>query len=185
MKPFNASIQWSTGAMSKGVFKTRRVSDMKSLFHDQAAAEYSISQGDPIVYQYTTIELPEESSHVLYGTTTIYPGQVGTEYFMTKGHYHELRDTGEVYLCVKGVGRLIMETESGDTDILDMFPGSVSYVPPQWAHRVCNVGDEPLMFFAAFPGHAGHDYGTIDQTGFRIRVENHGGKPQVILGEQE
>jgi glucose-6-phosphate isomerase len=33
-----------------------------------------------------------------------------------------------------------------------------------------NTGEDPFVFFAVYPGQAGHDYGTIEQTGFPRRV---------------
>jgi glucose-6-phosphate isomerase len=33
-----------------------------------------------------------------------------------------------------------------------------------------NTSEEPLVFFAVYPGQAGHDYGTIEKTGFPQRV---------------
>lgn len=180
MQPLQAQIDWPTGRMSAGEKKIRRASDMVELYYDRTAAEAAADQDDPIIYEYTTIELPETTEHVLYGTTTIYPGTIGKEYFMTKGHYHQVRGTGEVYFCFGGEGRLIMATEEGDTSVLEMHKGSVSYVPPGWAHRVCNTGSEPLMFFAAFPGHAGHDYGSIAESGLPVRVEERNGQPVVI-----
>jgi glucose-6-phosphate isomerase len=51
-----------------------------------------------------------------------------------------------------------------------MGPGTVAYVPPNWAHRTVNTGEEPFVFFAVYPGQAGHDYGTIEKTGFPQRV---------------
>jgi glucose-6-phosphate isomerase len=33
-----------------------------------------------------------------------------------------------------------------------------------------NTGEEPFIFFAVYPGQAGHDYGTIEKTGFPQRV---------------
>ncbi len=180
MQPFNVMIDWNSGTMSEGDRKTRRVSDMQGMYHNQAAARDALDNGDPKIYEYTTIQLPQESDHVLFGTTTVFPGRIGSECFMTKGHYHEQRATGEVYVCFSGHGRLIMETEDGAGKVLEMLPGSVSYVPPYWAHRVCNVGDEPLIFFAAFPGHAGHDYGSIEQSGFSVRVERYGDEVVVV-----
>jgi glucose-6-phosphate isomerase len=51
-----------------------------------------------------------------------------------------------------------------------MEHGTVAYVPPRWAHRTVNTGDEPFVFFAVYPGQAGHDYGAIEETGFTQRV---------------
>jgi glucose-6-phosphate isomerase len=35
------------------------------------------------------------------------------------------------------------------------------YVPPHWAHRSINTGNEPLISFCVYPGDAGHNYGDI------------------------
>jgi oxalate decarboxylase/phosphoglucose isomerase-like protein (cupin superfamily) len=42
---------------------------------------------------------------------------------------------------------------------------------PRWAHRSVNASlDEDLITFFIYPGDAGHDYGTIEQQGFRKLV---------------
>jgi glucose-6-phosphate isomerase len=43
-----------------------------------------------------------------------------------------------------------------------------------------NVGDEAFSFLAAWPGDAGHDYGTIEQTGFAQLVVERGGEPAFV-----
>ena len=40
------------------------------------------------------------------------------------------------------------------------------YVPPYWAHRSINTGDEPLISLCIYSGDAGHDYGDIKSDGF-------------------
>jgi glucose-6-phosphate isomerase len=89
---------------------------------------------------------------------------------MTKGHYHLVRDTGEVYLGLSGNGQLLLMTEGGGEAATPIGPGTIAYVPPCWAHRTVNTGEDPFVFFAVYPGQAGHDYGTIEQTGFPKRV---------------
>jgi glucose-6-phosphate isomerase len=37
-----------------------------------------------------------------------------------------------------------------------------------------------LVFYYVCPGNAGHDYGTIEQRGFRKRVVERDGQPTVI-----
>ncbi|UCE56571.1 MAG: hypothetical protein JSV31_14325 [Desulfobacterales bacterium] len=34
-----------------------------------------------------------------------YPGKVGSEYFMTKGHFQNILESAEVYYCVERDGR--------------------------------------------------------------------------------
>ena len=45
-----------------------------------------------------------------YCISKLYPGTVGDECFMTKGHYHAVPATAEVYLCLRGRGRMMMKT---------------------------------------------------------------------------
>jgi glucose-6-phosphate isomerase len=51
-----------------------------------------------------------------------------------------------------------------------MQPGDLSYIPGKWAHRTINTGDAPLVFFAIWPVDAGHDYESIEKSGFLRRV---------------
>jgi glucose-6-phosphate isomerase, archaeal len=100
---------------------------------------------------------------------------------MTKGHFHAVLDTAEVYYCLRGHGCLLMENPEGDWELRELTPGQAVYVPGRYAHRSINVSpDEPFVTFFAFPGHAGHDYGPIEQRGFsKLVVERQGG-PKVI-----
>jgi glucose-6-phosphate isomerase len=55
------------------------------------------------------------------------------------------------------------------------------YVPACYAHRSINVSlSEPLVTFFAFPGNAGHDYGTIETKGFRKLAVLRDGEPAFI-----
>jgi glucose-6-phosphate isomerase len=54
------------------------------------------------------------------------------------------------------------------------------YVPAYWAHRSINIGNVPLISFCVYPGHAGHDYGSIETQGFRKRVVEIDDKPVII-----
>jgi glucose-6-phosphate isomerase len=105
---------------------------------------------------------------------------VGGEYFMTKGHYHSVRETAEIYYCMQGKGLLLMENEAGETAVEEFNPGRVVYVLPGWAHRSINTGTEDLVTFFVYPGNAGHDYATIDTTGFRKRVVEVDGAVTIV-----
>ena len=96
---------------------------------------------------------------------------------MTKGHYHAVPGTGEVYLGLKGRGRILMKTAEGKTTEEDMTPGRMVYVPPYWAHRSVNTGASgPLVSFCVYPAEAGHNYGDIETEGFPQRVFRRGGE---------
>ena len=74
---------------------------------------------------------------------------------MTKGHYHTVLETAEIYYTLKGQGYMVMETPEGDWAVEKLKPGSVLYVPPRWAHRSVNIGkEEDLVMFFAYPGDA-------------------------------
>jgi glucose-6-phosphate isomerase len=54
---------------------------------------------------------------------------------MTKGHFHTVRDTAEIYYCLKGQGMMVMENSAGEWAVEELHPGYVLYVIPGWAHR--------------------------------------------------
>lgn len=169
-----------------GVSKTatpiaRPLSTLKGYFHDEAAFDAALAADDEMVYEYFDMGVPETSGNVAYGTTSIKAGKVGDEYFMTKGHFHTVLDTAEIYYCLSGHGGMMMETPEGKTEWREMKQGDAVYVPGRWAHRSINISDsEPFVMFFAFPGHAGHDYGTIETKGFRKLLVERDGKPTLI-----
>ena len=59
------------------------------------------AQGDPIHYETFESPVPEEYGQVKFCVSRLYPGLVGDECFMTKGHCHTLLETGEIYLCLE------------------------------------------------------------------------------------
>jgi glucose-6-phosphate isomerase len=111
----------------------------------------------------------------------VHPGKVGDEYFMTKGHFHAVLDTAEIYYCLQGEGMMVMEMPEGDWAVEELRPGKVLYVPPRWAHRSVNTSDkEELVTFFIYPAHAGHDYGTIESQGFRKLVVERDNQPCIV-----
>lgn len=173
-------FDFATGASPEREPIRRRLSDMSAMYADQDAAERMLA-ADPLVYEYHDMGLPSSPTEVAYGTSTTFPGKVGDEYFMTKGHFHEVLEAAEVYYCLHGRGLMLMESPEGAVEVQEFVPGAAVYVPGRYAHRSINTSaDEPLVTFFAFPGNAGHDYGSIEQRGFaKIAVERDGG-PQLI-----
>lgn len=111
----------------------------------------------------------------------VYPGKVGEEYYMTKGHYHDPADTCEVYYCLSGHGYMMLENEQGDWSCLELTSGRACYVPKYYAHRSICVGkDEPLVTFFTFRADAGHNYGAIETKGYRKLLVERDGKPTII-----
>jgi glucose-6-phosphate isomerase len=160
---------------------TRRLSAMKGQYADVAAYDRMLSEEDALLYQVYELKLPEVAGELLHGISIVHPGKVGDEYFMTKGHFHTVLDTAEVYYCQKGQGYMVMETPEGDWAVEALYPGAVLYVPPRWAHRSVNSSPtEDLVTFFVYPGNAGHDYGTIEEQGFRKLVVERDGAPAIV-----
>jgi glucose-6-phosphate isomerase len=159
----------------------RRLSQMRGMYADAEAYARQLERGDGLVYEFYDLHLPESPGEVAFGATITYPGKVGDEYFMTKGHFHQVLDTGEVYYCLRGEGLMLMESPEGDCQTQAMRRGTAVYVPPRYAHRSINVSAvEPLVSFFAFRADAGHDYGTIESKGFRKLVVERDDKPAIV-----
>ena len=92
----------------------------------------------------------------------------------------QILDTSEIYYGLSGRGMMLMETPEGQVDWKEIGPGEALYVPGRWAHRSINTGTEPLVMFFVYRGDAGHDYGTIEEKGYRKLVVERDGRPAVI-----
>jgi glucose-6-phosphate isomerase len=181
MIPTKFDFNTVTGASRTAKPIIRKLSSLKGYFHDTAAFDAAVATGDPLVYEYFDMGVPETSGDVAYGTTSIKPGKIGDDYFMTKGHFHTVLDTAEIYYCLSGHGGMMMETPEGKVEWREMKTGDAVYVPGRWAHRSINISkSEPFVLFFAFPGHAGHDYGTSATKGFRKLMVERDGKPVMI-----
>ena len=158
----------------------RRLSSMKGQFADGPAYVARAAKEDVVLYEVYELHRPEVTGELLHGISIVHPGKVGDEYFMTKGHFHTVLETAEIYQCLKGEGVMVMETPEGEWAVETLRPGRILYVPPRWAHRSVNTGrQEDLVTFFVYPGHAGHDYGTIETQGFRKLMVEVNGRPQV------
>lgn len=176
LDPFTTLLDLDVGTLTpaRGAVAERRLADMRGMYREEP------EDLDRLVYRVLPVEVPATNSHLFCSTTVLEPGDVGGEYFMTKGHFHRVRDRGEFYLGLAGEGRLLLATEDGRWTAEPMRRGTVNYIPGGWAHRSVNVGDEPLVFFAAYIADAGHDYETIERRGFPVLVVRGPDGPRVI-----
>jgi glucose-6-phosphate isomerase len=159
----------------------RYLSKMNGMFFDEAAYQEQLKKEDVLVYEFFDMDVPRSEKEVAYGTSITYPGKIGAEYFMTKGHFHQVIDTAEAYYCLRGHGYMLMENPAGDWEAQELTPGKAVYVPGRYAHRSINISSsEPLITFFACPGHAGHNYGAIETQGFRKLVLEQAGKPVFV-----
>jgi glucose-6-phosphate isomerase len=180
IEPFSAIVDLAEGDMIDFTRRTeRRASAMRGHYADPEALERLVAAGDPLHYQVFEKPVPEEYGHLMFCISKLESGLVGSEYFMTKGHYHSVLNTGEVYLCLRGSGYMLMKTKDGRFAAERMERGKMVYVPPYWAHRSVNTGTEPLTSFCVYNAEAGHNYGDIEAEGFVKRVFREGGKPVI------
>lgn len=179
---YGVSIDWQTTLLSgPGVDRFRRtLADVRDIFADQdAAAALPADRELYSVEVYAPVPDTTEGG-LLWGNTVVQPGRVGDEYFMTKGHFHRVRNRAEFYLTRSGHGALLLMEQGGATRFEPMSPGSVHYIPGSTAHRVSNTGAAPLVFAACWPSDAGHDYETIAQHGFSGRMLLRDGQPTLV-----
>ncbi len=178
--PFTINFDLINGLSSDRTSTKRYLSSMKNMYLNEVAREEMQKQEDTLVYEFYELGLPETDNNLLFGTSITYPGKVGNEFFMTKGHFHTILDTAEVYYCLSGEGYMLMENPEGEWDAQKLTPGKAVYVPGRYAHRSINTGTEPMVTFFVFRADAGHDYGTIETKGYRKLIVENEGKVEII-----
>ena len=178
MDPLSIELDLQEGLMPGARIRmVRCASDMRGYYLDNAALEKLIVEGNnPVHYEVFENPVPHVPGHLMYCISMLYPGKVGDEYFMTKGHYHRILDTAEIYLRLRGEGYLLMKTSKGQCKVEPLRRGMMVYVPPCWAHRSVNTGREPLVSLCVYPAEAGHNYGDIAQEGFPKRIFERNGQ---------
>jgi Thermophilic glucose-6-phosphate isomerase and related metalloenzymes len=178
--PFSVYFSLTGGLSDTEPSIKRRLSAMKGMYADDTALERMLQSEDPLLYEFYDLGVKESEGNLAFGTSIVYPGKVGDEYYMTKGHFHTILDTAEVYYCIGGQGLMLMENPEGEWAAEPFTPGRAVYVPGRYAHRSINTGTEPLITFYVFRADAGHDYGSIETKGFRRIVVERNGEPAVI-----
>ena len=179
ISPFVLTLDTSNATVEpQGPTLERRMSDLRGLFADVQAWERAVADGDPVVYTVVSSPVPEVPRELPQSVTTIYPGATGGEFWMTKGHQHP-DPQGEIYLGLSGRGGLLL-FDGERTEWLEISPGVVGYIPPGWAHRSVNIGDEPYRFLAVYPGSAGHDYGWVLEHGMGLRARKSDGQVELV-----
>ena len=170
-----------TGLIDEREATVRRLADLAGSFVDPAAFQQALATENPVIYRATQVEEAIGDGALHYGLAVIYPGKVGAEYHLTKGHIHAWRPAAELYLGLRGRGMMLLENEeTGEAAALPLTAGGTVYVPGFTAHRTVNTGDEPLVYWGILSSAAGHDYGAIGQRNFRQVVVEIEGKPTIM-----
>jgi glucose-6-phosphate isomerase, archaeal len=175
------AFQTDTARLGDRPLTERKLSDLRGSFHDAAAYEAALAAGDPLLYSVASVEPASGDGQLHYGLGILYPGKIGDEYFLTRGHYHSHRPAAEVYIGLKGKGLMLLEDEStGESRTAPLGEGAIVYVPGHTAHRTMNTGSEPLVYIGVYPSNAGHDYGAIAKKNFRMVVVEREGRPVML-----
>ena len=168
-------MDWSKGLLAPDaqvVESVKTLGQLRGIFADEEVRR--MMDPNTVVYRVQAwCPVPEGTEGAqFWGTTVVEPGQVGSEFFMTHGHFHLKPNRTEYYGTFEGEGALILMGEDRETRMETMFPGTLHFIPPNTAHRVANTGKVPLCFVACWPSDAGHDYDSIRQSGFSARLMN-------------
>lgn len=171
-------VAFLTGQFSGGnvIKKVTRCGDLSGVFHDLNA--WQVIPADTPVYEVEMLDSPQGEGELFVGMTHLHPGLIGDEFYMTRGHFHQRREQGEVYFGIRGSGLLLLQNERGEARLEQVSPGSVHIIPGNTAHRLINTGTEILSALAVWPTVAGHDYRSL-AGGFALRVTGHKGKIQA------
>ena len=159
---------------------SRKMKDLGSIFSDKVA--YAALDANKLVYNVESFFPVSDKTEggLFYGITFIKPGTVGNEYFMTKGHFHSIRNRSEIYITIEGEGMLILMDEKRNTYAEKMTSGSIHYINANVAHRTANTGDTDFIFSAVWAADAGHDYDSIEKQGFSKILIKQNGVPTLV-----
>lgn len=148
----------------------QKLSDVSSIFIDEKKVMEIQKSSNPIIYTVGEIKVPKKEGHLSFGISKIYPGKIGNEFYMTKGHYHKNKDGSEIYICIEGKGYLLMQSKNKQVVNFYMDKGSVVYVPPGWAHRTVNCGKEFFTCLYFMPANIRHDYESTRKNDFEMSL---------------
>lgn len=170
-----------TGAAVRESVKT--LGELKGIFRDEKA--WCAMDPNQEIYRvrWWPAVPPGEEGGLFWGMTVLQPGKVGDEYFMTHGHFHANRTRAEYYATTAGTGILVRMGAERRTWGESMSPDTLHYIRGEDAHRVVNVGDEPLIFWACWGSDAGYDYEVVRRLGFGASVIERDGKPAIVPHE--
>ena len=180
MQPTRCVVDVRNGALAGGTGRyEKRLSDLAGIYGDEEAFRALLREGgDKLVYAVEDLRPSAAAGDMIFGVTRMAPGQVGGEFFVTRGHIHAVANRPEIYYGETGHGLMLLESPQGESRIVEITPKVACYVPPFWIHRSVNVGAGDLVMTFAYPADAGQDYDIIARSGGmrqRIVGDGHGG----------
>jgi glucose-6-phosphate isomerase len=162
------------------IYQLRQLKDLAGIFLDQKAVS-EMNPESPVYSVQSWMPVREGTpGGLFFGASTLMPGKVGNEYFMTKGHFHAQSDRAEFYWGIQGKGMLLLMDRDRNTWGEEIYPGSLHYIGSEIAHRLANTGDENMVVGACWPSDAGHNYEEIAANGFSARLLEIDGMSMLI-----
>lgn len=95
--PLTLIFSLENGLCPERMSSKRYLSDVKNIFYDTTEAEKRLAADDQLIYEFYELPMPQDDGDLAFGTSITYPGTIGDEYFMTKGHFHSILNTAEVF----------------------------------------------------------------------------------------
>ncbi len=137
--------------------KERKLGDLAGIFQDEIAFSEMDKEQPAYTIQAWLPVAEGTPGGLFFGVSTIYPGKVSNEYFMTRGHFHLQPERVEFYWCIRGKGSLILMNRERNTWAEKVYPGSLHYIGGETAHRLVNTGNQNLIVGACWSSDAGHN----------------------------
>lgn len=177
LTPFILSIS-SNGLLYssefKGIFRLEtRLGDVKQEFQDRDLVERLLQKGRNLVIRVRKRINVEGKGLLRLSAQAILPGKIGKEYFMTPLHVH---NKSELIIGMSGVGLVLLQSE-GSIKLKRLEKGRLVYIPPHWAHRCINIGNERFVYLAICDSEIRKSYSM--KTVYRV-VEGVDSKPKLI-----
>jgi len=120
--------------------KTVLLKDMASLYKQVPEKE---NQNKPIYKVFVKNFYP-----INIAETLIYPGTIGKEFHMTKGHVHK-SGKEEFYILLEGKGSLLLQKNNKPRTI-KLKKGELTLIHKGEAHRLVNIGKTPLKAMSIY-----------------------------------
>jgi len=152
----------------------RRKQEMLAVLFEAGA-----DSADELYYMYRDVCRAEDrqviAKHGLrYDVTILRPGQVGSEYIKTAGHYHPLKPGTdstypEVYEVLYGKAHYLLQTEPDedgvDAILVEAIAGDKVLIPPGYGHITINPGSTFLVMSNWVAAGFDSVYGAIAELG--------------------
>lgn len=192
--PLTIQIQAGDGLTFKRI--TRYGHEVKEVvcFPDEVKLDAPIYMMDILSQAPAETQTALDRLRLTYSLVLIPPGKIGREFVKTTGHYHPpIPGTNlgypEVYTQLFGKLWLVLQRRSSndplniiDYRIVEMTPGFVITIPPNYAHCLVNATEEPALMAGLYGKDFKADYAfTRARRGlayYLLKGEN--GKPDLL-----